>query len=101
MHIEVTPIPGQTGTAKIQITDLPHSAQSIAVRFVTPLTPDNELGFKQVQSYKRSAGWTSVITIVPGGFPSNLLINVYCQEQNSNQTQDVAQPSNAQPIICD
>ncbi len=101
MHIEATPVVGAAGEVKIQITDLPATAQSVAVRYVTPLTPDNELGFKQVQNYKRSPSWGKVVTLVPGGFPSGELINVYCQEQVANQTADVGMPSNAQPVIVD
>jgi hypothetical protein len=102
MNITATPRVGVAGTVDIKITDLPTTAESVAVRYVTALTPDNELGFKQVQNYKRSPSWHSgKAEIGPGGFPSGVLINVYCQEQNANQTEDVGIPSNAQPVICD
>ena len=103
MQIEATPRVGQAGIVDLRITDVPATAQSIAVRYVTALTPDNELGFKQVQNYKRSASWQpgKAVVVAPGGFPSHELVNVYVVEQNANQTADVGIPSNAQPVICD
>ena len=102
MFIQAIPRTGQPGIVDIKITDVPATAESIGVRYVTAVTPSNELGFKQVQNYKR-AGWKpgQAVVLAPGGFPSGVLVNVYCQEQNANQTLDVGIPSNAQPVICD
>ena len=103
MHISAIPVIAGPGYVTIKITDIPQTAESIAVRYVTPVTPDNSVGFAQVQNYKRSAAWKvgQALTIVPGGFPSNVLINIYVQEQTANQTLDVGLPSNAEPVICD
>lgn len=104
MHLQsATPIvQGNQSFVELQITDVPTTAQSIAVRFVTAVTPDNELGFKQVQSYKRTAYWQAgkVLVLKPGGdFPLGIVINIYVQEQTADQTIDVGVPSNALAII--
>jgi hypothetical protein len=103
VQIIATPQVGVAGSVVIKITDWPTTAESIAVRYVTPVTPDNDVGFKQVQNYKKSAAWVAgkAITVIPGGFPSGVLINIYCQEQSVNQTLDIGMPSNAEPVICD
>src|SRR5215467_5326380 len=81
--------PGAPGVADIFLSGVDMAATpKLAVRYVTPVTPDNELGFKQVNAYNANVGGKPATHVAPGGFPSGVLINVYVQGQNSGGTQD-------------
>ena len=107
MQIQATPLVGVPGVVEYKITDIAPEIESIGFRFVTPVTPDNSVGFIQVNNLKLTPanrpplGSNRALVFRPGGYPSGVLINVYAQGQSANQTQDIGMPSNAEPVICD
>lgn len=76
--------------------DLPPGAGKIAVRYVTPVTPDNEVGYREVNAIRpATAGHAR-----PGGFPSGERIIVYCQAQTVDAAAvDVGAPSNSVDVV--
>lgn len=76
--------------------DLPPNAGKVAIRYVTPVTPDNELGYKEVNAYTPATRGHAR----PGGFPSGQRIILYAQAQTAEAAAvDVGLPSNPVDIV--
>jgi hypothetical protein len=77
LEVNDVPIPGGL-SCRWSTWDIPHGATKLAIRYVTPVTEDNQLGFKEVTAVKP----ITIGRANPGGFPSGQEIAVYGQPQD-------------------